>query len=295
MGKLATFWFLDSPLNQHRKLHALRRYLSWQIGSRLAPGPIAVTYVNQSQLLVYPGMTGATGNVYAGLHEFEDMAFVLHALRPEDLFVDVGANIGSYTILAGAAVGAACQSYEPVPSTYAHLCKNINLNGISGRVDAQNIGVGDSPGKLLFTSGHDTINHVVSESDAGANTVEVPIKTLNDLCAGKQPRVIKIDVEGFETPVIEGAENVFKQTDALAVVMELNGAGRRYGYDDENIHRMMLDFGFETFKYKPFTRQLTPLGGEMADSSNTLYIRQPSFFADRVAGAPRFAVHGQSI
>ena len=47
------------------------------------------------------GMTGATGNVYCGLHEFEDMALVLHALRPRDLFVDVGANVGSYTVLGG--------------------------------------------------------------------------------------------------------------------------------------------------------------------------------------------------
>lgn len=51
-------------------------------------------------------MTGATGNIYVGLHEFEDMAFLLHVLRRTDLFVDVGANIGSYTILAGGAAGA---------------------------------------------------------------------------------------------------------------------------------------------------------------------------------------------
>lgn len=44
------------------------------------------------------------------------MALVLHLLRPTDLFIDVGANIGSYTILAGAAVGAKYLSYEPIPS-----------------------------------------------------------------------------------------------------------------------------------------------------------------------------------
>jgi hypothetical protein len=41
-----------------------------------------------------------SGNIYAGLHEFGDMAFVLHFLRAGDLFADVGANIGSYTVLA---------------------------------------------------------------------------------------------------------------------------------------------------------------------------------------------------
>ena len=51
-------------------------------------------------------MTGATGNIYAGLHEFVDMAFCLHLLRSGDLFVDVGANIGSYTVLASKVAGA---------------------------------------------------------------------------------------------------------------------------------------------------------------------------------------------
>ncbi len=59
-------------------------------------------------------MTGATGNIYAGLHEFDDMAFFLHLLRPEDMFADVGSNIGSYTILASGVVGAKSVAFEPV-------------------------------------------------------------------------------------------------------------------------------------------------------------------------------------
>ena len=63
-------------------------------------------------------MTGATGNIYTGLHEFEDMMFLLHLLRPGDIFVDAGANIGSYTVLASAVVGAKSISFEPVPPLF---------------------------------------------------------------------------------------------------------------------------------------------------------------------------------
>lgn len=56
-------------------------------------------WIEGARLMVRNGMTGATGNIYCGLHEFTDMSFVLHLLRPDDLFVDVGANIGSYTVL----------------------------------------------------------------------------------------------------------------------------------------------------------------------------------------------------
>lgn len=48
-----------------------------------------VDFVNDAKLLVKPDMAGATGNVYTGLHEFEDMAFTLHCLREEDLFSKV--------------------------------------------------------------------------------------------------------------------------------------------------------------------------------------------------------------
>ena len=56
------------------------------------------------------------------------MGFLLHVLRSEDLFVDVGANVGSYTILACSVVGARGISFEPVPSTYKRLVENMRLN-----------------------------------------------------------------------------------------------------------------------------------------------------------------------
>jgi hypothetical protein len=66
------------------------------------------------------GLTGATGNWYCGLDAFEDMAFLLHFMREEDLFVDVGANIGSYTILAGNEVGAETIEIEPITDARGH-------------------------------------------------------------------------------------------------------------------------------------------------------------------------------
>ncbi len=65
---------------------------------------VIVHWIGGTRLAARRGMTGLTGNIYAGLHEFADMAFLLHFLRPSDLFADVGANVGSYTILASGVV-----------------------------------------------------------------------------------------------------------------------------------------------------------------------------------------------
>ncbi len=119
MSLLHTLKFLlNHPLNHVQPMRALWRYLSWQVGSRLVPGPVLVPFIEDIALLAEPGMTGATGNIYCGLHEFEDMAFVLHAIQPGDLFVDVGANVGTYGLLACAG-GGACLPLSRYPRRLA--------------------------------------------------------------------------------------------------------------------------------------------------------------------------------
>lgn len=101
---LNTLKFIWShPLNAYGRWAALGRFARWQAASRLLAGPIALPFVEETRLFASKGMTGATGNWYCGLHEYAEMAFVLHFLRDSDLFVDVGANVGSYTVLVGGA------------------------------------------------------------------------------------------------------------------------------------------------------------------------------------------------
>src|SRR5262245_46360157 len=160
---LARKWgSVDHPLSRGRKFANLSRFVCWQIGSRLARGPIVTQFANSAQLLAVPGMAGATGNVYVGLHEFVDMSFVLHFLRPNDLFVDVGANVGSYTILASAAVGANCISFEPSLEACEWLCKNINLNHVASLVEVKQQAVGSVVGVLDLTTDQGPANHIVA-------------------------------------------------------------------------------------------------------------------------------------
>src|SRR5688572_299749 len=90
----------NHPLASRNKALAFWKFSAWQFRQLFMPGSVLVPFVEQSRLLVTKGMKGATGNIYNGLVEFEDMAFILHVLRPGDSFADVGANVGAYTILA---------------------------------------------------------------------------------------------------------------------------------------------------------------------------------------------------
>jgi FkbM family methyltransferase len=285
----------EHPLNRKRKVASMIRLVSWQLRSRIASSPVTIKFVNDAKLLVRPGMTGATGNIYTGLHEFEDMAFVLHVLRTSDLFVDVGANVGSYTILASAALGAKTIAFEPIPTTYGHLVDNIDLNGVHDLVIAHNIGVGAERGELIFTSSLDTVNHVLGAAESDIASTKIAVNTLDEMLGESRPTVIKIDVEGFETRVIDGAAKALSRDTLLAVVMELNGSGERYGFDESTLHARMLGYAFRPFTYSPFTRQLLSLEGKKSTSGNTLYIKNLERVQERLVSAQPFTVLGHTI
>lgn len=285
---------LSHPLNKSNKTGAIIRFIKWQIGSRLVPGDVLFNWVNNSKMLVCNGETGFTMNIYCGLHEFSDMAFLLHVLRKEDLFVDIGANVGAYTILACSAIGATGYCFEPVPSTYIKLMTNINLNNIEKNVISLNIAIGNAKGKISFSSNENCLNHVIADGEEVKNIIDVNISTLDEELKG-DPLLIKIDVEGYETPALEGAKNTLKNNNLCAVIMELNGCGSRYGFDESKILQMMFDYGFKAYSYDPFKRELLRLDGKNLSEGNTLFIRNIGHVLERIKEAPKIHIHGTSI
>jgi FkbM family methyltransferase len=284
------------PLNKGRAVYGLWRFLLWQVRGRLNPDGIVVKNVGSTRLCLRRSNHVASAIAYTGFPEFEEMAFVLHCLRPEDLFVDVGANIGHYSVIAGGASGADCISFEPIPATFEQLTENVNLNKLGHKIDVRNVGVGAKSGTLSFTTGADSMNHVAAETyDAGQEVVEVPVVTLDEVLSGRKPAVIKIDVEGFEKQVIAGAGSVLRDPGLLSVVIELNGSGYRYGIDENEIHETMLGYGFDGYVYEPFGRALSPLHGRRPTSGDTLYIRDIDTVEVRVKDAPRNLINGKLV
>jgi FkbM family methyltransferase len=287
-GPLTTVRFLlQHPLTREQPWTSMVRYARWQLASRIAPGPVAVDFVNDARLLVRPGMTGATGNVYAGLHEYEDMAFVLHALQPGDWFTDVGANVGSYTVLAAKAVGARVIAFEPVATTFRHLQDNIALNSIGARVDARQACVGSVAGSVAMTTDEDTVNHVVVNGERGTSAM-VPLVRLDDALEGRVPFMIKLDVEGYELEVLRGAQLTLASAGLQCLIMEINGSGARYGREDAELLSIMAAHGFSRLAYAPRERQLR----EPAEASgaNAIFVRDRALVQRRLDGALRFRV-----
>jgi FkbM family methyltransferase len=288
-------FIFNHPLTKHSKWSAFKRFAGWQIQYRIFRRPVVYPFVENSKLVVQGGMTGATGNIYTGLHEFEDMMFLLHVLRPNDIFVDAGSNIGSYSILASAVAGAKSISFEPVPSTFVHLKNNVALNNIEALVELHNAGVGERPGTLRFTSGHDTTNHVITESsDSEEGEIEVDIVTLDNVLDQRTPILIKIDTEGFELSVLSGARSILENTKTLAIIVELNGACQRYGVKENDIHQLIIGFGFVPVSYNPFDRSYVKRDS-FNPGANTIYVKNEKEIGERLVSARKFKVLNQCV
>ncbi len=266
-------FILSHPLNRGRPLLTLLRYFGWQIRSRLQD-EVVVDWIEGTRLVARNGMTGATGNIYCGLHEFADMAFVLHALGPEDLFVDVGANIGSYSILASGVAGAQSIAIEPDPSTAKSLARNIEVNALSDKVEIVRTAVGAEEGEIIFTAGRDTMNRIATSADKDRQVV--PLRKLDDILEGKNPVVIKMDVEGFEREALRGALETLINPSLVAIQLET--------VDDES-RAWIEGAGFQAFSYDPQTRTLHK--GASIAMFNQLYVRGAKELTERLQAAPK--------
>jgi len=283
------------PLGARDKIGTLSRWARWQLGSRILGSAAVMPFVGDTVLIVQPGMTGATGNIYVGLHEFADMAFLLHFLRPEDRFVDVGANVGAYSILASGVCGAETLAVEPIPSTFKHLQANVRINDLTERIRTYNRGLASHPGKLRFTRSLDTVNHVVTDAEVhAAEGVEVEVTTLDALTGDHPPSLIKVDVEGFETEVFAGGARTLSDPALCALIVEINGSGKSYGFDDEELRRRIESFGFRSYDYEPFTRRLGPAHRKTMEG-NALYVRDVGSVKNRLRSAQSFCVNDVTI
>jgi len=284
------------PLNRGQALPAMLRWGRWQMKTRLSPRLHVVPFVNGTKLYAKAGMAGVTGNIYYGLADYEEMAFFGHFLRPDELFADVGANVGVYSVLASGAIGARTAAFEPIASAADMIEANARLNGIENRLMLHRSAVGDAPGTARMTTDCDTGNKVVADDSADyLASVEVPVVTLDAVFSGETPVAMKIDVEGYTAEVLGGAQTVLASPGLQALTVEIFANAGKTQARQRDLFEAVTGFGFTAMRYDPKARVLTAIEEPNTASDNTIFVKDFERTAECLRTAPALNVNGQMI
>ena len=167
--------FRKHPYAKNKMIKSWIKYLIYNINIRVAEGPVKFKWVNDLNLYVEKADSCLGGNVFLGLMEFNESAFLVHYLKQLELFADVGANLGHYSLLASGISGAKTIAIEPIPKTCLKLKYNIKKNGVGRLVTIINIGVGNKEKREFFTILNDNaINYVLNKPSE--RSLIIPIK-----------------------------------------------------------------------------------------------------------------------
>lgn len=150
------------------------------------------------------------------------------AVEPGTTALDIGANVGAYSLLLGQWAGASGHvfAFEPAPDIFSGLSRHIQMNGLTGVVTPVAAAVGDRVGRAtLVVAGTHGESRLASGGEDAAATVQVPLTTVDAFCAERAltPRFMKVDVEGFELAVLRGARETIRRAGAsLALFVEMH-------------------------------------------------------------------------
>lgn len=197
---------------------------------------------------------------------FEDeIRFVRRWLKPGMRAVDVGANLGVFTVAIAQAVTKEGRvwAFEPTPRTADYLEKSLALNGCTQTLLVR-AAVSERAGSISFASTANPEINAVGTARAGGQTITVPAVTLDQTAAEHRWEgvdFIKLDVEGHEREVVRGAREFLRSASPL-VMFEIK-AGDRV---DLGMLEPLAEMGYGFYRLLPGPLVLTPLfAGEALD------------------------------
>jgi FkbM family methyltransferase len=193
--------------------------------------------------------------IYDGF-EKDETDYLTKILKKGDVFVDIGANIGLFSLIASKIVGdeGTVLSFEPAPLTFSRLNENVKLNNLKN-IDTRNIGLSNKKGEFTFyvsNNGYDAWNSFApSQDNKLESTLQIPVSTLDmelkDIDKTKI-KLVKIDVEGWEKFVLFGGKDFFVNFNPIVMVEFTEANTFNAGYPVYEIYDIMQDLGYVWYR-----------------------------------------------
>lgn len=157
--------------------------------------------------------------VWLQAEEWSELEYLRTRLQPGQAFVDVGANLGLWTLVAASAVGSEGRvvSFEPNPRTFEKLVANVARNGFAERVVARAEAVSEGAGAVAFRCAAEHNVSAIAET-GDRDTVSVPTISIDAVLAGRVVHGMKLDTEGHELAALTGAAETIERCSPWLIV-----------------------------------------------------------------------------
>lgn len=257
------------------------KHLQWQYLKAVNRFPFEQR-ISNSRIVAAHKHCGVSALIYSQrLYNYNNMKLLQMLLNEGGSFLDIGANIGSFTMIASESTDAKVYAFEPHPETFRMLHDNVELN-CRDNVVLFNVALGRVDGRVYLTDqAGSAVNHMVEGNAAG--TIAVPCLRADTLCAQQciHPQYVKIDVEGFEYDVLAGFGDFLGAIHLLMI--EMNGLADERSRGQKEIHGLLRSSGFDGPWSCNFDRKILR-SSDGSEAEDSLYVSDCAEHALRQQG-----------
>ena len=177
-----------------------------------------------------------------------EIEFCKNEIKKGDTVVDVGANIGLFTLFFSKLVGTTGRviAFEPDPENFDVLKKNIELNEITNVTLIQK-GVSNKNESVKLYKSSVSGGHSLIKNEWAKEYTNIQTVTLDDYFRGKEIDMIKIDTEGFELEVIEGGKKLLEDNKNMKIISEFGGYYYKRNNSKVLYPKILHEMGFKLF------------------------------------------------
>ncbi|NND82120.1 MAG: FkbM family methyltransferase [Gammaproteobacteria bacterium] len=245
------------PANNTHRLRSIFRAIAWQIRKRFSKQPKLIPYHGMQLHCPVDNHSASRAIYFSNLPDYWEMLFMQDYLRAGDCFVDAGANIGLYTLLARSQLGESGQvhCFEPNPVTAEQLQKTITHNELRN-VKIHLCGLSDQSGSLEFELGDDTCTSHIQPKDSSHKSIWIDVVRLDEILQDTPVTMAKFDIEGFEPFAVRGASAMLHQSNPPVLLIEVGGLANNYGVSTDKFIAELASMGYTTAIYDCEQRKL---------------------------------------
>ena len=254
-------WIINHPSNKNSFFPTIIRLFIWKLNQLSLKIPVVVEIEKGIKFKCYPDSSWGGLVIYTKLPEYFEMKFVNKIINKKDIVIDVGSNLGSYSLIAASKMSSGkVYAFEPSKIAYKRLLENIKLNNFENKIIPLDLAVSDKKGRISFSeTDRSEVSHVsYLQFKQGLKVRSITLDNFVKRQKIKKIRLLKIDVEGYEYKVLKGASEILEKGIVDYLLVEINRDSLLYSIEPSKTINLLKQYRYNIYFF-PNSSQLTPI------------------------------------